>query len=183
MATFVDVPGANGEIKIKAVCRVWKDGKQKARCKTFPSREAAELWADDVEQSMKEKVAEERLTEIQQPANPIHSQAALETINDMQEIAVRAHGCISSMLGQESFLLLGVNNLVCYFEQRIKEGATENEIRLEVDLLCVMFQYRDQYTGSKDFFKLKLALSTIRGKISRVNGAESTLGRCFDVRF
>lgn len=51
MATFVEIVQADGSIKIKAVCRIWKDGKQVSQSKTFKTKTEAEQWAGKVELS------------------------------------------------------------------------------------------------------------------------------------
>lgn len=160
MATFVDVPTASGEVKTKAVCRIWRDGKQVNKCKTFLSRSDAEAWAVDIERAMKEKLAEEQL-EALRPADRNQNPEDLETLGDVNRVFAMALTRLNSM-DSESFLLVSVNTLVRYFEKRIKAGASEAEVGLEADLLYSMFRYRDQVTGKREANLVQMALTALR---------------------
>lgn len=159
MASFVEVPGANGKVRIKAVCRVWRGKKQATKCKTFAGREEAKRWADEIEHTMQKEVMGEKLEALK-----IKKKAYLpeiETIKDVQDIYQKAQDNISQ-LGQESFLLIRVDTIVQYFEGRIEAGGSEEELELEADLLYSMFGYLAKKTGRRDANLVQMALTALR---------------------
>ena len=159
MASFVEVPGANGKIRIKAVCRVWRGKKQATKCKTFADREKAQRWADEVEHAMQKEVMDEKLEALKIRKREYLPE--IETIGQIQDIYQKAQVNISK-LGQESILLIRVDTIVKYFENRIQEGGSEEELELEADLLYSMFQYLAKKTGRRDANLVQMALTALR---------------------
>lgn len=159
MASFVEVPGANGKVRFKAICRVWRGKKQATKCKTFGDREEAKRWAAEIEKSMQKEVMEEKLESLKIKKKTYLPE--IETIGDVQDIYHKAQDNISQ-LGQESFLLIRVDTIVQYFEDRIKAGGSEEELELEADLLYSMFSYLAKRTGSRDANLVQMALTALR---------------------
>ena len=158
MATFVDVVRNKGTM-VKVLCRVRHEGKQITKSKTFKTRVDAEKWAAEIERSMQEEIGELKLAGLRNDNKKF--QHPLETIGDVQNIFHLAQAHISA-IGRESFLLLSVNKLVCYFEDRVQAGAKESEIELEADLLYSMFRYRDNLTGRRDANLVQMAVTALR---------------------
>ena len=159
MATFVEVPGAKGKVRHKALCRVWQGPKQVSKSKTFGTRSEAERWAAEVERSMQEEVQEKKMAGLRNDRKEFHH--PLETIGDVQNIFHLAQAHISA-IGRESFLLLSVNKLVEYFENRVQAGANGSEIELEAELLYSMFRYRDNLSDRRDANLVQIALTALR---------------------
>lgn len=162
MATFVEVVQASGAIKIKAICRVWREGKQVSKSKTFTTMEEAELWAGDVEQSMQVEIAREKLEKVSEPVSEFKPFDRCETIGDLiKNFAVSLKNL--QAMSNESFLLLRSEDFENYFERRIKkEGASEAEIEVEIDLIYSMFRFRDQATGNRETNLVQMALTALR---------------------
>ena len=166
MPNYVDVPQANGEIKIKAVCRVRKsDGKQAYKTKTFKQteRKQAEAWAESTEREMKVERKQQELAALKQPVSDYLPFESAKTVGDLIAIYADALRKIQA-LGSESFLLIRSEDIVHYFEKRVKEGASKEAIRLESDLLYAMFKRRDGVTGLRDTNLVQMAITALHTK-------------------
>lgn len=162
MATFVDVKQANGYVKTKAVCRVWKDGKQISKSKTFWVRSEAEEWAEDIEQSMKSGVLEDRLKKLKAKEKK-HLFEGAQTIGELQDVYHQALAHIGR-LAKEPLILISVNTFTKYFEKRIDNGADQESLDLEADLLFFMFRHLDQLTGRRDANLVQMAITALRAR-------------------
>lgn len=160
MATFVDVKQADGYIKTKAVCRVWRDGKQVAKCKTFKTRIEAEEWAEEIEREMKGEVIEEQIKSVK-PKKRKHLFEEIQTIGELQDVYHQAQAHISQ-LAKEPLILISVNTFTRYFEDRIKNGADRVMVDLEADLLFSMLRHLDQLTGRRDSNLVQMAITALR---------------------
>lgn len=163
MATFVDVPGANGQIKTKAVCRAWHDEKQVAKCKTFKTREEAETWALEIEKSMKKSFLVEKIDKSGinvQTETPIPGG---ETLGDIMDLYHQSSAYLSSLL-DIPVILLGANKLVKHFEDRRRDGASQEDIQLEADLLSLLLRYSDRKNNRRGSNLVVMALTALRLK-------------------
>ena len=159
MATFVDVPGANGKIKTKAMCRAWHDGKQIAKCKTFHSRDEAEKWALSMEKSMKKSLLIEKINQ-----NEIElSVQKTETLGDVMDLYFQSSAYLTSLL-DVPVVLLGVNKLVRHFQDRIMAGATSEDIQREAELLSLLFRFSDRKNNSRSSSLVAIALTAVHMK-------------------
>ena len=159
MATFVDVPGANGQIKTKAICRVWHDGKQVAKCKTFKNKDEAEKWALNMEKSMKKSLLIEKINqnEIELPIQKV------ETLGDVMDLYFQSSAYLTSLL-DVPVALLGVNKLVKHFEDRLRARATSEDIHREAELLSLLLRFSDRKNDRKDSNLVAMALTAVHMK-------------------
>lgn len=158
MATFVDLPAANGQIKTKAVCRVWNDGKQIAKCKTFKTRSEAEKWALGIEQSMKKSSLIEKVNGSGINIQTKSSVSEAETLSDILDLYLQSSACLMPLL-DIPILILGANKLAKHFENRMREGATSEDIQLEADLLTLLFRYSDRKHNRRSSNLVAMALT------------------------
>lgn len=159
MATFVDVPGTNGQIKTKAVCRAWQDGKQIAKCKTFQTKDEARKWAFNMEKSMKKSLLIEKLNQ-NKIELPVQKN---ETLGDVMDLYFQSSAYLTSLL-DVPVVLLGVNKLVKHFEDRLRAGATLDDIQREAELLSLLFRFSDRKNNRKDSNLVAMALTAVHMK-------------------
>ena len=165
MATYVEITQADGSIKIKAVCRIWKDGKQISQSKTFKTRLEAERWAGTVELVMKrEKVKEElsgAIKKLEQRDETDDDYRSLKTIGEFVGEFQTALDHFE-VLSNQTFLMLRSDTIEKFFEERGREGASSAELLFEAELLYSIFRYRDEIDNKRSANLVQMAITSLR---------------------
>lgn len=165
MATFVEIVQSDGSIKIKAVCRIWKDGKQVARCKTFKTAREAEEWASKVELLMSHEKAKKKLSGVVKKLNSQFEcdddYRSLKTIGEFVDEFRTALDHFEPLLDQ-TFLMLRSDTIEDFFEERIRAGARSTELLFEAELLYSIFRHRDGIDNKRSANLVQMAIAALR---------------------
>ena len=152
MATYQERKNKNGATKIKAICRIWLDGKQINRTKSFDTREEAERWATETEAQMQS----DKVRKVYGSPSMVGSQIptfkpSLEeggsnvTVLDMVEGTAKALEKIQKHLGKTELSFINTSCLINYFIMRSRERATVIEIENEK---LILRDIVSQFSGS-----------------------------------
>ncbi|WP_422459107.1 hypothetical protein [Endozoicomonas sp. ALB115] len=165
MATFVDIVQADGSIKIKAVCRIWKEGKQVSKSKTFKTRPEAEAWAGKIELLMKRENTKRTLhgivQRLDQRFESYDDECSLRTIGEFVGVFKTALDHFKP-LEDTTFLMLRSDTIEAFFEKRVEEGASSKELLFEAELLFSIFRYRDGKDNKRSANLVQMAITALR---------------------
>ena len=141
MATFVEITGKNGDVKIKAVCRLRVKGNLANRCKTFPDMGQAKAWAVATEHTMK-----------------LERICPVDTFDGIHSNYTRAMDRLSVFRGS-SLKLLRSDDIYQYLKMRVAGGASEQSIAIDLDILYSMFKHSDVANRTNTTKLLMLAIN------------------------
>lgn len=154
--------------KVKIRAAVWIDGRQRQKVKYLPSQEAADQWKLDTERFMQQvKVIKEMETKVGQ-GSP-QAQALRQVLKKEGRRALSVNDCLDLLDQAENFLRVHLGNelpfimdgadLQEYFEKRIEQEASQDELAVESLLLKMFFQWCAA-DGSNMSNKVQIALDT-----------------------
>ena len=152
MATFLNRTDADGTRKVKVLARVWLNGKQINKIKTFSERDGsdyeqqAKKWAEQTEQAMK---AEKAKLLYHSTAGSVPDQTTAELkliVSEQQGISLadyffsltEAIGHLSTHFGEVSLrgiTAINTNTVWKYIMCRHEEKANQQAIETELQLL------------------------------------------------
>ncbi len=136
-----------GKIKIRAA--VWIDGRQRQKVKYLPEQQTAEQWKSNTECFMQQvKVIKEMEAKVGH--NSPQAQALKQVLkkdgrralcmNDCLDLLDQAENFLRVHLGNEFPFVMDGSDLQEYFEKRVEQEASQDELAVESLLLKMFFQ-------------------------------------------
>lgn len=149
MPTYIENTGTDGSARVKALARVWVNGRQINRVKTFyrkdgrDYKERAKAWADQIESELKAKKARlvyEKSLVTEFSEDDIAWMKNLEggddkTISDMFMYSIAMMNNIMRFMGEAKLNRVNVSNIMTFILGRHGEGASKKQIEAELQLL------------------------------------------------
>ena len=149
MPTYIERTGADGLVRVKALARVWVNGKQVNRVKTFyrkdgrDYKERAEAWASKMESELKAKKA--RLVYEKSLVTEFSEEDILwmknldggddKTISDMFMHSIAMMNNIMRFMGEAQLNRVNVSTIMTFILGRHGEAASKKQIEAELQLL------------------------------------------------
>ncbi|MCW7552908.1 hypothetical protein NX722_09680 [Endozoicomonas gorgoniicola] len=143
--------------KVKIRAAVWIDGRQRQKVKYLPNQEAAKQWKLDTERFMQQvKVIKEMETKVGQDSPQVQAlRSVLKKggrralcINDCLKLLSRAENFLRAHLGSQYPFVMDASDLQKYFEQRVADQGSHEEIAAETLLLKLFFQWTSEEGGN-----------------------------------
>ncbi|MET4694394.1 helix-turn-helix domain-containing protein [Endozoicomonas lisbonensis] len=151
--------------KVKIRAAVWIDGRQRQKVKYLPSQEAAEQWKLDTERFMQQvKVIKEMETKVGQDSPQAQAlrqvlkkegRRAL-SVNDCLDLLDQAENFLRVHLGPEYPSVMDASDLQAYYDKRLVENASQEELAAETLLLKLFFQWSAE-EGTNSSNKVQVA--------------------------
>ena len=143
--------------KVKIRAAVWIDGRQRQKVKYLPNHETAEQWKQDTERFMQQvKLIKEMETKVGQDSPQVQALRQILKkegrralcINDCLDLLSCAENYLREHLGSQYLFMMDASDLQEYFEQRIADQGSHEELAAETLLLKLFFQWISEEGGN-----------------------------------
>lgn len=146
--------------KVKIRAAVWIDGRQRQKVKYLPDQETADQWKLETERFMQQvKVIKEMEVKVGQDSP--QAQALRQVLKKEGRRALSVNDCLALLDQAENFLrvhlasefpfVMDSPDLQTYYDKRIEEKASQEELAAETLLLKLFFQWSaDEGTNSSN---------------------------------